>query len=179
MPRRDDFRWIEDDPEKRGFSYLYSDKITRLGMGPEILKMKKLGYSAAKIAQVLGLNVDSTRRWIRNFNALTPSQKKEQIKIMEENSVFNLKDQLEKIYKQTSDMAKLCENNPDTYVKYLAEQRQMVKLAADIVEKVERLNIQKQTIQIILNCIARVDPEIRRQIMKELESVKELRGLIT
>jgi plasmid maintenance system antidote protein VapI len=179
MPRRDDFTWIEDmDPEKRSFANLKADKITRLGLGPEIIKMKKLGYSASKIAQILGLNKDTTQRFIRNFNALSPKQQKDQLKLMEENSVFNLKDQLEKIYTQTQQMTKLVENNPEMYAKYLAEQRMQLKLASEILEKVQRMETQKHTIEVILECIRRVSPELRKQIMDELGAVKELRGLI-
>lgn len=179
MPRRDDYKWIEDDPKKGGFAVLNADKINRLGLGPEIVKLKLMGMSGTKIAQMLALNPDTTRRWIRNFNALTATQKKEYLKLMEENSVFNLKDQLEKIYSQTEKMAKLVEDNPQLYVKYMSEQRQMVNLAAEILEKVERLNTQKETVRIILEAIGRADPEIRISIMRELNSIKEIRGLIT
>lgn len=158
---------------------MYGSKISRWGLGPEVLAMRKLGHKISNIAEVLGVGYKQVADWLYEYDRLPAKEQREYLKLMEQNSVFNLREQMEQLFKDTKRMTAFVEDNPELYGKYLDQQRKQLQLAGEIMEKATRLEMHKQALNVILSIISKVDDDTRKMILKELESRPEIKGFLT
>ncbi len=150
-----------------------------MGLGSEILELRKRGFPVTRISNIVKLSHSTITNWLTEFDSLPVEEQRELVRLMDQNSVFNLKDNMERLFIQTQTMTKFVEDNPELYTKYIAEQRKQLQMASDILEKAEKLQMHKLALNTILNVIGKVDDDVRVLILKELESNPEIRGFLT
>ncbi len=158
---------------------IVNSKVSRIGLGSEILDMRRRGFSISRICDMMALSHSTVKSWLDKFDSLPAEEQRELVRLMDQNSVFNLKDNMEKLFRQTQAMADLVEDNPELYGKYIAEQRKQVAMAADILERAEKLQMHKIAIQTILNVLGKVDDSVRKLVLKELENNPDIKGFLT
>lgn len=164
-------------------------KIIQQGKTYEIVAMRDAGFSIKRISEETKLHPTSIRTVTQPFDKLSASEKKDFKVYSKENSVFNFKDRAEEIFNSIQRMARVVEDNPELYISYLAEQRQMLKLAKELYEAAMKQSQHQEEMNIFVDEIRKADDvscpncknnfkaPIATNILKRLQMVRQSKGM--
>lgn len=168
----------EEDAINTVFENLPSNKINQLGLGPKILELKRRGFSLQAIAERFDIPQGQVRQWWDTFQSMTPKQKNVFAKVMNENSVFNITQQLEEAFKNLNDMARDVKENPELWVIYHGQIINTLKFAKDVTQAMNLEQKREKEVDIILEEIRKMDPKAAMAIVKKLQEYRSTRDML-
>lgn len=180
--KKDQDRWFQ--------IMLSADKrVVQQGKTYEIVAMRDAGFSIRRISEETKMTPTAIKTVTQPFDKLTSSEKKDFKVYSRENSVFNFKDRAEEIFNSIQRMARVVEDNPELYISYLAEQRQMLKLAKELYESAMKQSQHQEEMAIFVDEIRKADDvncphcklsfkaPIATNILKRLQMVRQSKGM--
>jgi len=147
--------------------------VTRLGIGGELIKMRKQGMTLTAIGKTFAIDPTTVSRFFKYYDKLKPS---EQINY-QRNSVFDVTERLQDLFNIINrQIARLEGTNDDIAQRYTSELRQTLALGVQITEK---FNVYKKMTteheefkHLVFEVLADELPHKRTQILKKITEAK-------
>ncbi len=177
MPNPKLYRTTAANPEA-GWLNIRSSKILQLGLGDEILTKRESGWSISSIANLVSLDKFTVSHFLKNWEALPPELQKEYREKMRQDNVWDLTARIQDLFETIQEKMGQMEANPMLHREYVAEQRMLLQLAASIIEKAQKLELQKTVVSIMLEEIAKEDKALRDRILDRVRTIKEAQYLL-
>lgn len=149
-------------------------KITRLGIAGELVRLRATGkYTIEDLAVRFDVPAQQISRFFRYYDACSPSEKAR----VRRQSVFEISERLEDLLQIiVRQLARLEAVNDEVHVKYVAEFRQTVAMAANLLEKVNHYHRFQQLITAVGDLLVKELPHRQREIT---EAIYQLAKSIT
>lgn len=144
----------------------YRSTVERLGLGGEIVRLRRDHHMTyEQIATRLGLNVNTVQSFIRQYERLTPLQKAK----VQRRSIFDTTERMEElaamIYRQ---LARLEGANDELAVRYTAELRSTIELAAKLTKEIANYQKFQQLVQVVTEILMEELPKDRQRILQRI-----------
>jgi len=141
-------------------------KIHRLGIAGELVRLRDTGkYTIEELAVRFDVPAAQVARFFRYYDACKPSEKAK----YRRQSVFEVSERLEELMQIiVRQMARLEAVNDEVHVKYVAEFRQTLAMAANLLEKVNHYYRFQQLITAVGDLLAHELPHRQREITQAI-----------
>ena len=145
--------------------------IDVMGLGPEVLRLKRLRLHTYEIANQLnqvheGLNIshDAVNNWITHYEALPPE---EQAKI-ESTTIYNLAQRVQDLAVDVSTITNRPSTDDQAKLKGHKVTRKILQLVAKVTEDLENMKRDEQVRSGMMDIMDRIHPGARRTIEQRL-----------
>lgn len=145
-------------------------EIDKVGMGSEVVRLRKAGLTHAEIAIQLGFSTNQISDWLAKYRAMSEEQRL----LVHHRSVFNLADNLEETFKDIYDvLERVRGQNADMELKALDRLLKAQERAAVLVEKIELYKENERFKETVLDLLDQEAPGIKAKALKKLSEFKE------
>lgn len=149
-------------------------KIERLGLGAEIVQMRRNGSSYREIGAALDVNPASVSKFCKIYDLATPAKKAELRKKSIFDTAQNMEDLAAALYRQ---LARLEVSDPEHHVKYVSEMRQLIISAQKFMEHLSTKQKIDNISQLVMEILLQELPERRGEILKKFSEIG-FRGML-
>jgi len=141
-------------------------KINRLGIAGELVRLRATGkYTIEELAMQFDVPASQVSRFFRYYDACSPSEKAK----YRRQSVFEVSERLEDLMQIiVRQLARLEAVNDEVHVKYVAEFRQTITMAANLLEKVNHYHRFQQLITAVGDLLVKELPHRQREITESI-----------
>jgi transcriptional regulator with XRE-family HTH domain len=145
--------------------------IDKLGLGPEVLRLRKSGLTLEDIEVQLGIDKNTVSKWLTKYNNLDMDQKK----AVQQRSIFGLADRLEENYAELISTLQdvIATGDNDIKVKVMSEMRQHLKFAMEIMEKLEIIKQNERFKEVVLDLLDQEAPGIKAKALRKLQEHRD------
>jgi transcriptional regulator with XRE-family HTH domain len=144
--------------------------IDKLGLGPEVLRLRSAGLSQDEIAQTLKMSRAQIQYWLANYTNLTPAGRAS--KRGKFGSIFEMGDRLQETFEylmEKLEELKGTENgNAELEVKILDKILKAIAQAGVLVEKIELSKENQRFREVVLDLLDKEAPGIKAKALKRL-----------
>ena len=142
------------------------NQIHRLGIAGELVRLRATGrHTVESLAAQFDVPVSQIKRFFRFYDACSPSEKAK----YRRQSIFEVSERLEDLLQIiVRQMARLEAINDEVHVKYVAEFRQTITLAANLIEKVNHYHRFQQLIGVVGELLVKELPHRQKEITEAL-----------
>lgn len=154
------------------------DKINQLNLGPRIVELKRKGWSVEGIAEHFGLDRHLVGEWWKTFNGMTPRQRQVYSEVAVKNDIFNTTAAIQNSFEQLNEMSDSIKENPELWIMYRGEIRQHLKFAADLIKTVDIEKRRQEEMDIVIEEIRSIAPEVAIKVLKRIQAVRATRGVL-
>lgn len=147
--------------------------IDKLGIGGEVVRLRKQGHTIAQIAAQFKLDTTTISRFFKYYDKQSTKAKLK----YEGRSVFETTERLEEL--QTiilRNIHRLEGDKDDVAVKYVTELRQTLALAVNITEKMANAKALDELKELVVTVLTSELPHRRKEILLQLKSIMTLSG---
>lgn len=163
------------DPEGNLPKTVHPRRIDELGLGPDIIRMRKENRTIKEIAATVGLSPDTVSDWLKEYTNRGPEQRA--VTIENANSVFNVKDRLEEHQTRIQRILGKLESQLDGEVEgagvplvmAIGELSKVLKLSFDLMTKVEEMNQRENFKKAMVAALDKVSPGFRNLLYEEMQ----------
>lgn len=155
-----------------------------LGKGRQVAKLARKDVPLDVIAERVDKPVEEVAPLVKTVKALPAEEQRPFAQFIgnSDRSVFDLEQGLQLLHDELASMLKLVEHNDEIKLQTLAEMRQLFKLAKEVMRDVTYLErIKKrheEDMQIVLEHLGRLNPEVAAELFKALETERAKRKLL-
>lgn len=153
---------LAQSPVATGVS-LPKDKIERLGLGPEIIRLRPR-MTITQLAEHFNLSEETIRRFLRRYDQMKASEKSR----LRSSSVFDVFDRLEELAAMIYRQLAILEAQPETHVKYIAELRQVLDLAARLTKDLYTIRKYEEFKKAVVDILMQELPHRRAEVQQRL-----------
>lgn len=150
--------------------------IDKLGIGGEVLRLRKAGCTQQEIAKQLNLNPNTVNQWLSRHQAL-PEESRQAVA---DRNIFQIAERLQEnfaeLYRSLEDARN--SGDLDSRVKVLAEIRQYLRFAGDLVEKLETMKQNEKFKQAFLEWLDEQAPGAQVAIIRKLQQNRDYFSII-
>lgn len=159
-------------------------EIEKLGLGPEVVRLRQQGYTAVDIGKELGVSKWKVLHYIRQWNEMNPAQR---LGLMSR-SIFDIAQRLEETVEDLHMMKLEAQGmgdsdipNTDSQIKIAKLELEAMKMAESLTSRLELLKKKDKFQEVVLDCLEEEAPGIKAKALKrlssEIEGISALRGL--
>lgn len=154
--------------------------IDQLGLGPQVVQLRKAGLTAEDIALQLGLKPHQVAQWIWRYRS---KLSEEQRLAVHKKSVFDVADRLQEVCDYLYEVLdRVRRKDEDLGVKTSTAIMKSLQMAGDLMEKVQVYEENKRFREVILDLLDKEAPGIKAKAMQRLNEMSKthvslLRGL--
>lgn len=163
-------RNVADDPVQS------TGAIDKLGLGGEVLRLRRMGMSIDAIAKETGFNKGQVQEWINRHDNL-PEQGRQAIA---DRSIFNVAHHLEIQFERLLALLETLDQKGkhDLQLMGFGEVRQFLNFAATITEKLYLIQQQEKLKEAILEEIDQEAPGMKARILRRLADKRDYFSVI-
>jgi hypothetical protein len=158
-----------DDLPLRGGA---GSEIDKLGMGSEVLRLRRSGLTYAEIGQQMGFTVAQVGDWVEKYrNRMSDQQKM----IVHQRSIFDMGSRLEEIFQHLDTTLQEIKGSSNRELELKTADRilKAIDLAASLVEKIEMYKENQRFKEVVLDLLDQEAPGIKAKALKQLAQYKE------
>lgn len=145
-------------------------EIDRIGIGSEIIRLRKEGLTQEEIAKQFNLSRDQIQGWLEKYQKLPP-EKKQAVK---QRSIFEMSDRLQETFERLEKiLIEVQGENRDLEIKVLDKILKAVAQAGVLVEKIELYKANQRFKETVLDLLDQEAPGIRAKALKRLSEYHE------
>jgi len=146
-------------------------EIDKLGLGPEVIRLRKLGLTHEEIGLQLTLSSQQVSAWLDKYRNLPADQQEE----VQKRSIFNLTDRLQESLDSLYGLSTKMKNDLDHGGAVKAEGTilKALTLAGSLIEKLEMQRENDRFRNVILDLLDREAPGIKAKALQELAKYRE------
>lgn len=146
-----------------------TSKIERLGIGGEIVRLRTR-MTLQELADKFNLTSQTVSRFLKRYDKMKASEKSQ----VRRHSVFDIFDRLEELSSMIYRQLAALENQPETHVKYIAELRQTLDLAARLAKELYTIRKYEQFKSAVVEVLLSELPERRRELQQRFALLAHL-----
>lgn len=146
-----------------------TSKIERLGIGGEIVRLRTR-MTLQELADKFNLTAPTVSRFLKRYDKMKASEKSQ----VRRHSVFDIFDRLEELSAMIYRQLAALENQPETHVKYIAELRQTLDLAARLAKELYTIRKYEQFKSAVVEVLLSELPERRRELQQRFALLAHL-----
>lgn len=148
--------------------------IDKLGLGPEVVRLRKAGLTQEEIAIQLSLSRTQVSDWLSKYNNMGVEQRGS----VHKRSVFELADRVQDVFE---DLYVILEDirgnteggNRELEVKVLDKVLKAIDMAGNLVEKIEIYKSNERFKEVVLDLLDQEAPGIKAKALRKLSEYKE------
>lgn len=143
--------------------------IEKLGLGPEVVRMRKSGLTYEEIATQLSLEVGHVANFITRYRSMTEAQRID----VHKRTVFDVAQRLEEVFEELTEVLnRVRNNNADLEIKAADKLLKCLGMAGDLMEKVQIYEENKRFREIVLDLLDQEAPGIKAKALRKLAEYK-------
>jgi uncharacterized membrane protein YheB (UPF0754 family) len=143
--------------------------IEKLGLGPEVIRMRKSGLTYQDIATQLSLEVGHVSSFIGKYRNMTEAQRVD----VHRRSVFDVAQRLQEVFEELTEvLSRVKDNNADLEIKAADKLLKCLSMAGDLMEKVQIYEENKRFREILLDLLDQEAPGIKAKALRKLAEYK-------
>lgn len=145
-------------------------EIDRLGLGPEIVRLRKAGLTQDEVALELKLSRHQVQHWLEKYNSLEAAA---QTKV-KTRSIFDMSDRLQETFERLETMLmEIKGENRELEVKILDKILKAIGQAGVLVEKIELYKDNQRFKEVVLELLDQEAPGIKAKALRRLSEHRE------
>lgn len=150
-------------------------EIEIAGMGPEVIRLRRMGEPAWRIGQQLGFSKGQVLHFIRQYNSMNPLDRSLQYS----RSIYDITDRLQEKLEDLEEMRASASGldgstpNADVELKLHKLEIDTYKLAKDLIERLERLKNREKFENTVLDLLETFQPGVKAAALKALAEMGE------
>ena len=143
--------------------------IEKLGLGPEVIRMRKSGLTYNEIATQLSLEVGHVSSFLTRYKSMTEAQRID----VHKRTVFDVAQRLEEVFEDLTEVLnRVRNNNADLEIKAADKLLKCLGMAGDLMEKVQIYEENKRFREIVLDLLDQEAPGIKAKALRRLAEYK-------
>lgn len=143
--------------------------VEKLGLGPEIVRMRKSGLTYQEIATQLSLDVNHVSNFAARYRNMTEAQRVD----VHKRSVFDVAQRLQEVFEDVTEvLSRVRSNNADLEIKAADKLLKCLAMAGDLMEKVQIYEENKRFREIVLDLLDQEAPGIKAKALRRLAEYK-------
>lgn len=143
--------------------------IEKLGLGPEVIRMRKSGLTYSEIATQLSLEVGHVSSFMTRYKSMTEAQRID----VHKRTVFDVAQRLEEVFEDLTEVLnRVRNNNADLEIKAADKLLKCLGMAGDLMEKVQIYEENKRFREIVLDLLDQEAPGIKAKALRRLAEYK-------
>lgn len=150
--------------------------IDKMGVGPEILRLRAASMSQAQIAERMNLDVKAVNTWLARYENMDEGQRQDVTKRSIFNVAENMQWQFERLYSMLHELR--MDGNYEMELRAHAEYRQLIRQAGDLIEKLHVIKQMERLKEAILDVIEDEAPGLKVKILRKLAENKDYFSVI-
>lgn len=145
-------------------------KIVELGLGPEVVRLRRMGMPAWEIAEKIGQTKHQVQHFIRQYNKLNPEDRS----MVNTRNIYDLAERLRDKLEDYENMLAGAQGldggvpNPELELKIHGNELNVYKLLGELVERLEVMKKKDRFQEIVLDVLNRKSPGIKAECIKAL-----------